>query len=111
MLKKKAATSCKKHSETEAVWYCKKCKRYMCEKCKTAHDDFHGDDNHNVVPAASLASFDLLSGKCAEHDRDLDFICNDCEGTSLVNCFIYLYFYILRTLLLHMQRKRKAQRA
>ena len=95
MLKKNnRKITCKKHSETEAVWYCKECKRYMCEKCKTAHDDFFdGDDNHNVVPVASLTSFDLFSGKCAEHNRDLDFICNDCEGIlSLTALFAYLFF-------------------
>ena len=79
--KKTAITTCKKHSGTEAVWYCKGCKRYMCDACKTAHDGFFdGDESHNVVSVASLTPFDLFDGKCAEHGRELDFICNDCNG-------------------------------
>ena len=91
MLKKKnkktAITTCNNHQETKAVWYCKQCKIYMCDGCKTAHDSLF--KNHNVISIASLTSFDLYDGKCAEHGRELDFICNDCNGTLL---YIFAFY-------------------
>ena len=80
MLKKKAATACKKHPETKAAWYCKTCKMYMCEECTKAHNGLF-DRNHNTVPAASLTSFDLLNEECPDHPGyQLDLICKDCDG-------------------------------
>ena len=98
MLRKKAATSCKNHSESKAVCYCKECKRHMCEKCKDAHENFfNGDDNHSVIPIESLTSFDLLNGYCPDHpDHHMDLMCNDCNGTKNLQQLIVIYLLLLK---------------
>ena len=92
MLKKKAATACKKHPEMRAAWYCKKCKMYMCEECSKTHDEFFGNEKHIIMQAASLTSFDLLSEECPDHPGcQLNLICKDCDGIFF---FTYINAYI-----------------
>ena len=89
MLRKKAAAVCSKHSEVEAVQYCKTCRKHMCEACKNAHDSFHSDDNHDVVPVASLTPFSFLDRDCPDHsNHQLELICNDCNG-NIIALFIF----------------------
>ena len=104
MLKKKFKKTvimpCKNHPEAEAEWYCKGCRMYMCQTCKTAHDTLFGsNENHSVISVASLTPFDLFDGKCVEHNRDLDFICNGCNSNhstySIIIIIIYVLFFIL----------------
>ena len=93
MLRKKTATSCNKHPEVQPVCYCKKCKIYMCDACKSAHTD----DTHSVIPIESLMSFDLLNGYCPDHpDYHMDLMCNDCNGTYYKNTFtVIIAIYLL----------------
>ena len=93
---KKTVTKCKNCPEAEAGWHCKKCKMYMCETCKTKHDDLFASENHSVISVASLTPFDLFDGKCAEHSEyPLDLICNDCKGILLL-LYILLIIIIIR---------------
>ena len=69
----------------------------MCQTCKTAHDVlFDGDENHSVAPAASLAPSDLFDEKCTEHHRELDYVCNDCNGIHLpIHLFDIIVIFIV----------------
>ena len=94
MLRKKAATACKKHPESKATCYCKECKIYMCEACKSTHTD---DKDHNIIPIDSLTSFDLLNGCCLDHpDHHMDLMCNDCNGTKNLQQLIVIYLLLLK---------------
>lgn len=55
MINRKGVKVCTNHANTDAVSYCKKCKKYMCAKCKEMHDGFFVTEHESAIESPEHA--------------------------------------------------------
>ena len=92
---------CSNHPDTNAVSYCKQCKKHMCAKCVGCHDTFFGKDHESaVVRLSSVDSsedLDFSSDKCTEHTGyPLEAFCSTCNCKRAHQLFaltLIFFFY------------------
>ena len=77
--------SFKKHSDIDAITYCKECNVFMCNKCLNSHPDFL--ENHHKYNIDKNFE-DIFTGICHEenHKNELEYFCNDHNQLCCVAC-------------------------
>ena len=82
-IKKKCSLN--KHSESEAISYCQKCKIYLCNKCINHHSELY--DNHNLINLdKDLNEIFINICKYENHNKELDFFCKNHNTLCCVSC-------------------------
>ena len=68
--------SLKKHSESNANYFCQECKIYMCNKCDNLHSELFPNHNKNKLDI-NIDMKDIFTGYCKEekHNNELVFFC------------------------------------
>ena len=81
---KNAKCSSSKHGEINAVSYCLECKKYLCNKCLTFHEEMFGE--HKTI---NLKEKDeIFIDKCKEenHICKLEYFCKDHNNLCCALC-------------------------
>lgn len=75
----------KKHSEKEAVTFCKECKKYWCNKCTNDHPDYFED--HHLLDLKK-ENQDLFTGLCSleNHNQELKYYCKNHNQLCCAAC-------------------------
>ena len=77
--------SLKKHSEIEAISFCKQCKIYLCNKCHNMHPEVH--DNHTLINYEKDKN-EVFNDICKydNHNKELEFFCKNHNTLCCVSC-------------------------
>ena len=75
----------KKHSEKEAVTFCKECKKYWCNKCTNDHPDYF--EEHHLLDLKK-ENQDLFTGLCSleNHNQELKYFCKNHNQLCCAAC-------------------------
>ena len=83
--------SSKNHLEINAIFYCKECKIYMCDKCQIFHNYIFSEHHINLENSDKDLE-NIFSGICKEqnHPNVLEFYCKDHNKLCCASCIIKL---------------------
>jgi hypothetical protein len=74
------------NEEIEALYFCKDCKKKLCESCKDGHLK-RGKTIHNENSIISTKENDLKSYYCQDHTNEISkYLCLKCEKFICVEC-------------------------
>ena len=82
--------SSNKHSNIDAIFYCKECKKYFCNKCLNFHTDFF--EKHTLINLEQDDPDTIFIDICKEenHPFKLDFYCKNHNVLCCAACCIKL---------------------
>ena len=82
---KKMKCSSNKHKEIDAIFYCKECNIYICNKCENFHSDLF--ENHHVYNL-DKDIIDIFNGFCKEknHFMKLGYFCENHNQLCCAAC-------------------------
>ena len=85
ILMERKKCSLKKHSEIEAISFCKQCKIYLCNKCHNMHPEVH--DNHTLINYEKDKN-EVFNDICKydNHNKELEFFCKNHNTLCCVSC-------------------------
>jgi len=82
--------SSNKHSNIDAIFYCKECKKYFCNKCQNFHSDFF--ETHTLINLEKDDPDNIFIDICKEekHPYKLDFYCKNHNVLCCAACCMKL---------------------
>ena len=82
--------SSNKHSNIDAIFYCKECKKYFCNKCQNFHSDFF--EKHTLINLEKDDPDNIFIDICKEqnHPNKLDFYCKNHNVLCCAACCMKL---------------------
>ena len=81
---KKQKCSLKKHSEIDAIIFCKECKSYFCNKCQNHHSEIF--DGHKTINLNNSNEIFFDACKESNHCYKLEFYCNTHNALCCLAC-------------------------
>ena len=84
MENQKMKCSLKKHSENDAIIFCQKCKKYMCNKCQNLHSDLF--DDHKAINLNNSNEIFIDTCKENNHINKLEFYCKVHNSLCCLAC-------------------------
>ena len=78
--------SSNKHPNIDAIFYCKECKKYICNKCQNFHSDFF--ESHTLINLDKDEPDNIFIDICKEanHINKLDFYCKNHNTLCCAAC-------------------------
>ena len=83
MENQKKMCSLKKHSNFEAISYCKECRKYLCNKCQKYHSELFED--HNLINLNKNLN-KIFIDICNDHKNKLEFFCKTHNKLCCLGC-------------------------
>ena len=87
-MKNNIKCSFKKHSEIDAINYCKECKIYMCNKCQNLHFELFQDQEHHLYNLDKNLQ-DIILDFCDEKNHnqfELNYFCKTHNKLCCASC-------------------------
>ena len=84
MEEQKKKCSSKKHSDIDAIIYCQKCKKYMCNKCQNYHSELF--EEHKTTNLNNINDIFIETCKEKNHINKLEFFCKEHNTLCCVSC-------------------------
>jgi len=84
MEEQKKKCSSKKHSDIDAIIYCQKCKKYMCNKCQNYHSELF--EEHKTTNLNNINDIFIETCKEKNHINKLEFFCKEHDTLCCVSC-------------------------
>ena len=84
MEEQKKKCSSKKHLDIDAIIYCQKCKKYMCNKCQNYHSELF--EEHKTTNLNNINDIFIETCKEKNHINKLEFFCKEHNTLCCVSC-------------------------
>ena len=84
MEEQKKKCSSKKHLDIDAIIYCQKCKKYMCNKCQNYHSELF--EEHKTTNLNNINDIFIETCKEKNHITKLEFFCKEHNTLCCVSC-------------------------
>ena len=85
-LNQKKKCSSKSHSEIDAIVFCQKCNKYMCNKCQNYHSEMFYE--HQTINLNNLNEVFIDTCQENNHINRLEFYCKDHNILCCAYCII-----------------------
>ena len=89
--------TCDNCTTTNATGYCKKCDKFLCQKCIDVHKNWAAHTNHKITSLNELAvsTSQLLPEKqeikCSNHNKHSKIFCRTCEELVCRDCIVRIH--------------------
>ena len=87
MEEQKKKCSSKKHSDIDAIIYCQKCKKYMCNKCQNYHSELF--EEHKTTNLNNINDIFIETCKEKNHINKLEFYCKKKKDMDNIQIVMY----------------------